>query len=130
MALRSTCTTDAERKPTHDSFLSCCPQNCGSALPTDCCGHDGEFQDSFKTAWESLLLVAHRHETKRAKPGVRVDRAKLRQIDLHCHDLRHEGASLLAATWDQIDSIRESVNLGANTLREKAWVLIPPSPQP
>ena len=58
---------------------------------------DGEFQDSFKTAWESLLLVANGHETKRAKPGVRVDRAKLREIDLHWHDLRHEGACRLLA---------------------------------
>lgn len=41
---------------------------------------DGEFQDSFKTAWESLLLVANGHDTKRAKPGVRVDRAKLKRI--------------------------------------------------
>ncbi len=30
---------------------------------------DGEFQDSFKTAWESLLLVAYGHETKRVRPG-------------------------------------------------------------
>ena len=51
---------------------------------------DGEFQDSFKTAWESLLLVAWR-----ARPGARVDRDKLRQIDLHWHDLRHEGACRL-----------------------------------
>ena len=58
---------------------------------------DGEFQDSFKTAWESLLLVANGHETKRAKPGARVDREKLRQIDLHWHDLRHEGACRLLA---------------------------------
>ena len=58
---------------------------------------DGEFQDSFKTAWESLLLVAYGHETKRVKPGVRVDREKLRQIDLHWHDLRHEGACRLLA---------------------------------
>jgi hypothetical protein len=36
----------------------------------------GEFQDSFKTAWESLLLVAHGHDTKRAKPGVRDDELK------------------------------------------------------
>jgi integrase len=57
----------------------------------------GEFQDSFKTAWESLLLVAYGHETKRARPGVRVDRAKLRDIDLHWHDLRHEGACRLLA---------------------------------
>jgi hypothetical protein len=42
---------------------------------------DGEFQDSFKTAWESFLLVAHRHERKRAKPGVRVNRVKLKQVD-------------------------------------------------
>ena len=56
---------------------------------------DGEFQDSFKTAWESLLLVAYGHETKRVGPGARVDRDKLRQIDLHWHDLRHEGACRL-----------------------------------
>jgi len=30
---------------------------------------EGDFQDGFKTAWESLLLVAHGHETKRVKPG-------------------------------------------------------------
>lgn len=41
---------------------------------------DGEFQDSFKTAWESLLLVAYGHDTKRSKAGARVDREKLRQI--------------------------------------------------
>ena len=58
---------------------------------------DGEFQDSFKTAWESLLLVANGHETKRATPGVRVDRLKLKQIDLHWHDMRHEGACRLLA---------------------------------
>jgi hypothetical protein len=35
---------------------------------------------------------------KRVKPGARVDREKLRQIDLHWHDLRHEGACRLLAT--------------------------------
>jgi Phage integrase family len=50
-----------------------------------------------KTAWESLLLVANGHDTKRAKPGARVDREKLREIDLHWHDLRHEGACRLLA---------------------------------
>ena len=57
----------------------------------------GEFVASFKTAWESLLLVANGHDTTRAKPGARVDRAKLREIDLHWHDLRHEGACRLLA---------------------------------
>ena len=44
---------------------------------------------SFKTAWESLL-VANGRDTKRVKPGARVDRDMLREIDLHWHDLRHE----------------------------------------
>jgi hypothetical protein len=35
----------------------------------------GEYVGSFKTAWESLLLIANGHDTKRAKPGARVDRA-------------------------------------------------------
>jgi len=34
----------------------------------------GEYVDRFKTAWESLLLVANGHDTKRAKHGARVDR--------------------------------------------------------
>src|SRR5688572_14946909 len=55
----------------------------------------GEFVANFKTAWESLLLIANGHDTRRARPGARVDRAKLRQIDLHWHDLRHEGACRL-----------------------------------
>jgi integrase len=58
---------------------------------------DGEFVASFKTAWESLLLVANGHDTKRAKHEARVDREKLREIDLHWHDLRHEGACRLLA---------------------------------
>ena len=58
---------------------------------------NGEYVGSFKTAWESLLLIANGHETKRAKPGARVDRVKLREIDLHWHDLRHEGACRLLA---------------------------------
>jgi integrase len=57
----------------------------------------GEFVANFKTAWGSLLLIANGHDTKRAKPGARVDRAKLRQIDLHWHDLRQEGACRLLA---------------------------------
>jgi integrase-like protein len=58
---------------------------------------NGEFISNFKTAWESLLPVASGHDTKRAKPGARVDREKLREIDLHWHDIRHEGACRLLA---------------------------------
>ena len=67
---------------------------------------DCEFMASFKTVWESLLLVANGHETKRTKPGARVDRAKLRDIDLHWHDLRHEAP---AAYW-RTASTSESFN--------------------
>src|SRR4029450_11490102 len=67
---------------------------------------NGEYVGSFKTAWESLLLIANGHETKRAKPGARVDRAKVHQIDLHWHDLRHEGACRLLAEHVDIRTIQ------------------------
>ena len=66
----------------------------------------GEFVANFKTAWESLLLLANGHDTKRAKPGARVDRAKLRQIDLHWHDLRHEGACRLLSDGVDVRTIQ------------------------
>jgi integrase len=68
----------------------------------------GEFQRSFKTAWEALLLRANGHETKRIKPGAWVDRdrVRLRQIDLHWHDLRHEGACRLLADGVDIRTIQ------------------------
>jgi integrase len=66
----------------------------------------GEFVANFKTAWESLLLLANGHDTKRAKPGARVDRVKLRQIDLHWHDLRHEGGCRLLSDGVDIRTIQ------------------------
>ena len=67
---------------------------------------DGEFQACFRTAWESLLLRANGHETTRARPHGRVDRAKLWQVDLHWHDLRHEGACRLLADGVDIRTIQ------------------------
>lgn len=60
-------------------------------------GPDGEFQASFRTAWESLVLRAHGHDTIRTSKGGRVNREALRAVDLHWHDLRHEGACRLLA---------------------------------
>jgi integrase len=53
----------------------------------------GERIESFKTAWESLLLLAHGQKCTREKPKGRVDRGQLRRIDLHWHDLRHHAES-------------------------------------
>jgi len=53
----------------------------------------GEYVEDFKTAWESLLLAANSHDTKRTKPGARVDRAKL--LNVTDEELRKR----LEVTW-------------------------------
>ena len=47
---------------------------------------------SFRTAWETLVLLAHGEPAERDKRRGRVNTAGLAQIDLHWHDLRHEAA--------------------------------------
>ena len=54
------------------------------------------------------MLVANAHDTKRVRRGTwsPEDRAKLRQIDLHWYDLRHEGACRLLADGVDIRTIQ------------------------
>jgi integrase len=55
-------------------------------------GSAGEYQGTIRTAWESLVLLAHGIEPTRTKSRGRVNRQELAEIDLHWHDLRHEAA--------------------------------------
>ena len=54
---------------------------------------DGHPVKEFRTAWESLLVLAQGQTTRRERRGARVNRQALKAIDLHWHDLRHEAAS-------------------------------------
>ena len=57
----------------------------------------GEYVKSFRSAWETSLLVSHGIEPKRDARGQRPsNRAALAKINLHWHDLRHEALSRLA----------------------------------
>ena len=60
-------------------------------------------------------------DTKRAKHGERVDREKLRQLDLHWHDLRHEGACRLLS--DGVDIRTNPVD--ARPRRHQADAVVP-----
>ena len=52
----------------------------------------GEHLALFRTAWETVVLLAHGESPTRDKRKGRVNTDGLRQIDLHWHDLRHEAA--------------------------------------
>jgi integrase len=55
-------------------------------------GPAGEYQGTIRTAWESIVLLAHGLEPTRTRRRGRVNRDQLAEIDLHWHDLRHEAA--------------------------------------
>jgi site-specific recombinase XerD len=59
-----------------------------------------------RSATPSAQRLALTHDTNRAKPGARVDRVKLRPIDLHWNDLRHEGACRLLSDGVDIRTIQ------------------------
>ena len=64
-------------------------------------GELGRQIDNVKRAWETCILKAHGHDPVWRKSSLApASRAALQVIDLHFHDLRHEGASrLLEAGW-------------------------------
>ena len=53
---------------------------------------DGRHVGSFRTAWETVVLLAHGEPVTRDKRRGRVNTDGLKQIDLRWHDLRHEAA--------------------------------------
>ena len=53
---------------------------------------NGEPVTTFRTAWETLVLLAHEQPVERANRKGRVGTEALRGIDLRWHDLRHEAA--------------------------------------
>jgi integrase len=57
----------------------------------------GEYQANIQTAWDTLRLLAYGYPPRRLADGLAWNREQLRKIDLHWHDLRHEGASRLLA---------------------------------
>ena len=58
---------------------------------------NGTYQPNIQTAWETLRLLAHGIEPRSGRKGAEWNREQVRKIDLHWHDLRHEGACRLLA---------------------------------
>lgn len=90
----------------------------------------GRYVKSFRSAWETLLLVANGIAPTREGCGRRVsNRQALAKIDLHWHDLRHEALSRLAddgvphelqllAGHANISTTQRYMNARANSLAE------------
>jgi integrase len=90
-----------------------------------------EYVGSFRSAWETLLLVSHGIEpAARPRGKRRLEREPLRKINLHWHDLRHEALSRLAdegvpvhelqmlAGHANITTTQRYMNARANSLAE------------
>jgi integrase len=91
----------------------------------------GEYVGSFRSAWETLLLVANGLQPARPGRSKRwSNREELKRIDLHWHDLRHEALSRLAddgvpglelqmlAGHASITTTQRYMNARANSLAE------------
>ena len=91
----------------------------------------GAYVNGFRSAWETLLLVANGIPPMRVGSGHRVsNREALARIDLHWHDLRHEALSRLAddgvpvhelqllAGHASITTTQRYMNARANSLAE------------
>jgi integrase len=91
----------------------------------------GAYVKSFRSAWETLRLLANDIEPLRQGSGHRVsNRAALARIDLHWHDVRHEALSRLAddgvpvhelqmlAGHASITTTQRYMNARANSLAE------------
>jgi integrase len=91
----------------------------------------GEYVKTFRSAWETLLLLTNGIEPTRDKRGQRPSNRKaLAQINLHWHDLRHEALSRLAddgvpvhelqmlAGHASITTTQRYMNARANSLAE------------
>jgi site-specific recombinase XerD len=91
----------------------------------------GDYVKTFRSAWETLLLLSNGFEPRREKRGQRVsNRKELAQINLHWHDLRHEALSRLAddgvpvhelqmlAGHASITTTQRYMNARANSLAE------------
>jgi site-specific recombinase XerD len=74
----------------------------------------GEAVDSFRGAWESVMLLSMGEKIERADRKARANTNPLKKLDLHWHDLRHECASRWRESGLDLEVIRRL--LGHSTL--------------
>jgi integrase len=85
-------------------------------------GELGRQVDNTKRAWETCVLKAHGYVPAWQKKALApASRAALRTIDLHFHDLRHEGASRLLESGWPLHHVQEM--LGHSSLEQTSTYL-------